>query len=116
MFGEMIVLGDFEAAQAQNRRCCAACLGEVGSSSKPSAAQWSRSRQVAFVGCEQSCEAGFGHRATDGSPEGVPLTTYHEQVGSDLEDLSPTIRLLPRGFEISALAKGLALRDLRLCL
>ena len=64
----------------------------------------------------QSCEAGFGHRATDGSPEEVPLTTYHEQVGSDLEDLSPTIRLLPRGFEISALAKGLALRDLRLCL
>ena len=44
------------------------------------------------------------------------MTTYHEQVGSDLKDLSPTIRLLPRGFEISALAKGLALRDLRLCL
>ena len=44
LFGEMIVLGDFEAARAQDRRCCAACLGKVGSSSKPSAAQWSRVR------------------------------------------------------------------------
>jgi hypothetical protein len=33
LFSEMIVLGDFGAAQAQDRRRCAACLGEVGSSS-----------------------------------------------------------------------------------
>jgi hypothetical protein len=63
LFGEMIVLGDFEAAQAQDRRCCAACLGEVGSSSKPSAAQWSRSRQVALVGCARSAILGGRLRA-----------------------------------------------------
>ena len=33
LFSEMIDLGEFEAAQAQDRRRCAACLGEVGSSS-----------------------------------------------------------------------------------
>jgi hypothetical protein len=63
LFGEMIVLGNFEAAQVQDQRCCAACLGEVGSRSKPSAAQWSRSRQVARVGCARRAILGGRLRA-----------------------------------------------------
>jgi hypothetical protein len=80
----------------------------LGSSAKSSAAQCSCSRQVAPVECARS--ALLGGRLRDvglptASPEGEPLTTSHEEVASDLVGLSPTGRLLPSGFEISALAQ-----------
>jgi hypothetical protein len=49
LFGEAIVLDDFEAARAQDRRFCAACLGRAGLESLPSAAQCSLSWQDALV-------------------------------------------------------------------